>query len=152
MKKLCVIILLIVSSYAAICPCGGAYADEIPALSDDEIVLISKAVRLETQGKSYLSKVCVTAMIFNRIRDSLLPNGVYATVMQKGAFLVADPDTIRKDVSADELEEYTILTELVYKFGIDPTCGALFIMEEGDPDIELFTVTLKVEGLVFAKP
>ncbi len=152
MKLLCLILSLLIASIAAVTPCYGAYCDDLPELTEEDLMLISKAVHAEAAGKSYLVKVCITSMIFNRIKDSLLPDTAYETVMQNGAFLKATPEAISEDVAEGELEEYVILTDLVYKYGIDPTCGALFCIESTDPDKYSFDATIETDGLIFAKP
>jgi len=122
------------------------------SLSEDDLTLISRAVRAEAKEECYLVKVCVTSMILNRIKDELFPNDAASVVLERGAFRVADRRTICERVDDDELLEYTLLSKLVYENGIDPTCGALFCFTEGDNDADYFNVTIEVDGLYFAKP
>ena len=121
-------------------------------ISNDDITLISKTVRAESKGYSYLTKACVTAMILNRLQREDLSDDVEETVFEKGAFLIADKTSISETVSEEELSEYIVLTKLIYEYNIDPTCGAVFCFYENDPDISDFNVTISIEGLVFAKP
>ena len=117
-------------------------------LTDADAAVVARAVAAEGRGRCCLIKTCIAAVIYNRLLCDMLP-GEVSGVAWDGAVFPGARDTGPTD---DEIFEASTVSSLVLAHGIDPTCGALFIMEEGDPDIELFTVTLKVEGLVFAKP
>ena len=121
-------------------------------LTEDDLELVARAVRAETEGENFLIKTCVTSMIFNRLTDPILGCGVEEAVYDGGAFLRADRASIDKEVSDAEIEEYIILAKTVRHYGIDPTCGALFCFRENDCDADYFTVTLEVDGLRFAAP
>ena len=93
-------------------------------LSDEDIELTAKAVRSAAEGKNFLVKAAVTAIIYNRVKDQITADSV------KGAVSCALPglgfEDPEKDPSSDGLEEYKVLARLVYEYGIDPSCGAVF--------------------------
>ena len=91
-------------------------------------------------------------MILNRMIDPEIPDTVSGVIYEPGAFLAADEESIDEKASPDELEEYIILAKLIYAYGIDPTCGAVFCFFENDPEASDLNITISVEGLVFAKP
>lgn len=154
MKK--IIALMIAVCLAALCaPAVSAeehgYTDL--GLTDGELILVAKALAAETSGRNYLTKTCVAAMLFNRMKDEVLHRSAQDAVYEQGAFLFTDKTSIDEvDTESKAFEEYRYLVRLVYEYGIDPTCGALFCFEEGDTDAEDFTVTIKTDGLIFAAP
>ena len=122
------------------------------ALSEDDLAIAARAVRAAAGDENYLIKACLTSMIFNRLKDPAMPDRMEDVIFENGVFLGAPREEIEKEVPQSELEEYTVLARTVYEYGIDPACGALFCFEEGD-DVPLrYTVTLSVDGKVFAKP
>jgi len=121
------------------------------ALSESDIELAARAVRAAAGEENYLVKACVTSMIFNRLRDPAMPDSMEEVIFENGVFLTAAREEIEKEVPPDELEEYTVLARIVYEYGIDPACGALFCFEEGDDVPRRFVITLSVDGKVFAK-
>ncbi len=149
MKRMIVLLLALVSLSSSPLENAPSRYKEL-ALSDGEIELAARAVRAETDGENFLIKACVTAMIFNRLNDVLMPNDMRAVVFEKGAFTRATRDEIEKEVSPDELEEYVVLARLVYEYGIDPACGALFCFEGEDDLPPGYRITLSVDGFVFA--
>ena len=149
MKRTMIIILVLSSLLQFPAKCAASGYKEL-ALTDGDIELTARAVRAETDGENFLIKACVTAMIYNRVKDPLMPDSVRGVVFEKGAFTRAARDDIEKDVPQSELEEYTVLARLVYEYGIDPACGALFCYREGAVPHGC-KVTLSVDGLVFAK-
>jgi len=155
MKKILrtIVILLIVSA-ATTSSDAGRYVTEYKSLSltEEDVKLIAKAVRAEVPNESYLTKACVAAMIMNRMKDPVLGANAADTVYEDGAFLYANKASIDRDVSDEELFEYTALVKLVAEYGIDPTCGALFCFTEGDRAARRFSITLSSDGFLFAKP
>ncbi|MBQ7670936.1 MAG: hypothetical protein IJS45_09485 [Clostridia bacterium] len=155
MKKAIIFILLLALALAAAVPAYAADKDKYLSLSltDDELTLVAKALAAETAGKNYLTKTCVAAMLFNRMADGVLKRSAHDAVYESGALLFADGDAIDSvDTEDGAFEEYLYLARIVYKYGIDPTCGALFCFTEDDPDAGCFTVTIKTDGLIFASP
>ena len=118
------------------------------ALPDADAALVARAVAAEGRGRCCLIKTCIAAVIYNRLLCDMLPDEVCDVAWDDAVF----PGARDTEPTDDETFEASTVSSLVLCHGIDPTCGALFIMEEDDPDLELFTVTLKVEGLAFAKP
>ena len=121
-------------------------------LSDRDIELISRAVCIEGAERSYLAKACIASMIFNRMKDDTLRRTMPEAIYERGAFIRAKAEDIEGDLPDDALDECETLVRLVYLYGIDPTCGALFSFLEGDADAEDFKITLSVDGFVFARP
>ena len=121
-------------------------------LSDGDLELIARAVRAEAAKENCLTKICVASMIMNRLCDGVLPRDAKSAVYEPGAFLFADRKSIDEDAGEDEMLEYETLVILVYEYGIDPTCGALFCFTEDDPEALCFDVTITVGGLSFARP
>ncbi len=121
------------------------------SLTEEDLVLASKAVRAEASGENYLVKACVTAMIFNRLSGDP-ESGMKGAVYGCRTFLNADTSSIDKDVSEDELYEYTVLAKLVYEYGIDPTCGATLCFDASGKEAYGCEITISVGGRIFAKP
>ena len=122
------------------------------SLDNGSLELIARAVCVEGEGKSYLAKACIASMILNRMTDETLSRGAGETVYERGAFLRAKRERIDSKLPEGALDECISLVKLVYYFGIDPTCGAIFCFYDGDDDADSFNVTIAVDGLVFAKP
>ncbi len=118
------------------------------SLSDGERALVARAVAAEGRGKCYLIKTCIAAVIYNRLLCDMLPGDAGLVAWDGAVFPGAD----EYEPTNDELAEASTVSSLVLNYGIDPTCGALFIMEKDDPDASPFTVTLEVENLIFTKP
>ena len=146
MKRTISLIIIILTVFAAAQNSAACYKDL--ALSDDDVVLTAKAVREYADGKNFLVKAAVTAMIYNRIGDPALPSDVEGALSCPRPALVPSPGVVPYDM----LEEYVVLAKLVRDYGIDPTCGAVFCFVEGDPAARGYDVTLILDGLVFAKP
>ena len=117
-------------------------------LSDGDRSLIARAVASEGRGRCFLVKTCIAAVICNRLLCDMLPDDVGRIAWDGAVF----PRAEQYEPTDDEMYEASTVLSLVLEHGIDPTCGALFIMEKGDGDADLFTVTLELEGLIFAKP
>ena len=118
------------------------------SLTDGGKASIARAVAAEGRDKCYLIKTCIAAVIYNRLLCDMLPDDVGLVAWDGAVFPGAD----KYEPTNDELFEASTVSSLVLDHGIDPTCGALFIMEKDDPDASLFTVTLEVESLIFARP
>jgi|GEM_PF-2534336 len=154
MKRAFIVLLITVISLCASAPCCAVHRSDYKSLnlSDDDLLLISKAVCADAGNENYLIKACVTSMLLNRISDGFFPNDASSVIFENGALLFADKETVEKIQNDDALLEYTLLTKIIYEYGIDPSCGALFCFMDGDSDIEDFNVTIEIDGLVFAKP
>ena len=155
MKKFIIFIILLALSFSSAVSVFAADKDKYETLSltDDELTLVAKALAAECAGKNYLTKTCVAAMLFNRMTDGILKRSAHDAVYESGALLFADGDDIDSVDTKDEaFKEYLYLTRIVYKYGIDPTFGALFCFTEDDPDAADFTVTIKTDHLLFASP
>ena len=145
------IITFIALSLALIFP-GTVGASAPPlSLTEEEIELTARAVRAKTGGENFLIKTCVTAMIFNRLKDPSMPDSIKGVVFD-GAFLTASGEDAGEEIPCEELEEYVVLAKLVSFYGIDPACGATFCFTGGEPVPENFVVTLSSGNFVFAKP
>lgn len=122
------------------------------SLTDEDIDLIARAVCAEAGEEDHIIKACVASMIMNRLQDPAFPDSVDETVYERGAFLFAKRENIDCDLPEADLFDCRILTKIIYTYGIDPTCGALFCFTDGDPDADDMNVTVKFDGFVFAKP
>ena len=155
MKKLIIFILSLALALAAATSARAAEKDKYASLSltDGELTLVAKALAAECAGKNFLTKTCVAAMLFNRMTDEVLRRSAHDAVYERGALLFANEDSIDSVDTGDEAFcEYYYLARIVYNYGIDPTCGALFCFKEDDPDAADFTVTIKTDHLLFAAP
>lgn len=148
MKKTVLILITFIIMAFSVPPSSAIYRADYGGLelTEAEKDNIAKAVAEECRGRSYFVKTCVTAVILNRLLCPLLPDEVEAVSDDRAVFGedFEEPD-------GDELFEASTLLRLVLENGVDPTCGALFIMRKGD-DAAPFTVTLETDGLVFARP
>ncbi|MBR0302402.1 MAG: hypothetical protein IJQ80_00975, partial [Clostridia bacterium] len=122
------------------------------ALDEESLDLVSRAVCVEGDGKSCLAKACIASMLFNRMSDEYLSRSATEAVYESGALIRAEKEDVDAPISPDALYECRTLVRLVYYFGIDPTCGALFCFCDGDPEADQFFVTISLDGLVFAAP
>lgn len=132
------------------CKAGAVEAADI-ALTPEEELLICRAVRSETEGEPYLSKIALSAVIINRLPDDGFPDNISDIINDRGAFPNLGREEIQSLDAADLKEEYLAL-RCVINDGIDPTCGAVFFAEEENARLWEIHKSFQIGKLVFSKP
>ena len=84
--------------------------------AEDEVMLICRMVETECYGQSFMPKVNVASVVFNRLKDDRFGNTITEVITQKNQFVY-----FRKEISPDTINA------VMYAFEIeDPTNGSLF--------------------------
>lgn len=117
------------------------------SISEDEITLIAELVEAEAKDRSYMTRVCCAAVIFNRVADVSFPSTVHEVVYQPGAFHF---DGSSDDLSYSRSFKLTMAAVREAALGRDPTDGALYFADAEDKTA--FVVpSFECGGMIFGK-
>ena len=118
-------------------------------VSDEDIELIIRLTHFETEGEPLLCKLAFAAVIFNRVQDEYFPSNVHDVVYDAGAFDSTKRKDFMRNLSYCETSDDEIAVKYVYSKGIDPTCGALFVMKKDNVHLWEITPTFQIGDYIF---
>lgn len=125
--------------------------DSAVSLDTSETELLTRFVAAEGEGQPFLCKVCIAAVVINRIEDENFPSALVNVVFDKNDFRSVHENTLgekrgeREMYVADKAVE-TALT------GQDPTSGALYFAFSEDKEAKIPEKVLFAAGdMVFWK-
>ncbi|HLS88614.1 MAG TPA: cell wall hydrolase [Sphingobacteriaceae bacterium] len=102
-------------------PQSASTAWAAPLLTPAEMDLLARLVRAEAEDQPYAGKVAVAAVVLNRTRSSLFPNGVWAVVYEPYQFEPVMNGQI--NLPARPTDRQAVADALS---GWDPSYGALY--------------------------
>ena len=118
-------------------------------VSEEDIELIIRLTHFETEGEPLLCKCAFAAVVFNRIKDGCFPANARDVVYSKGAFEATGRKDFTAALSEDKTTDDEIAVRYVFEKGIDPTCGALFVMKRGNVHLWEIQPTFQIGDFVF---
>lgn len=116
-----------------------------------DLDLLARLIRAEAENQPYSAKVCVAAVVVNRVQSSLFPNTISGVINQKSngyyQFTPVQNGTIGKAATATDRQ-----AALEALNGADPTKGALFFYDTSTTSKYLLSkpVSTRIDKMVFA--
>lgn len=102
-----------------------------PSVSQQsELLLLSSACEELFGSESYTVRVAFCALILNRCEDDSFPSSVSAVLKSAGIY----PESLKKTVS-----ERTLHAARTAMLGVDPSMGALYMMNRDDASFEEYS-------------
>ena len=124
------------------------------SLTEDEIDLIARLVAAEAGNRPYMTKVCLAALILNRIESNLFPSTAVGVIFENGEFESVSAGLVTENGEGEDTSSvrYYSAKKAVLKAadGYDPTNGAVYF-SSSDEVLPSANTTYKCGGVIFSK-
>lgn len=119
------------------------------SVSNEDIDLVIRLTHFETDGEPLLCKCAFAAVVFNRVKSEYFPSDVHGVIYYEGAFDSVKRRDFTAELSKGETADDELAVRYVLEKGIDPICGALFVMKKDDVHLWELREKFRIGDFIF---
>lgn len=130
---------------------GQSTSTAVISYTSDEVDLLARLIRAESDGEPYTAKVAVGAVVVNRVQDARFPKTITDVIYQKDAGYYQFSPVVNGMINRSATDEDRKAAYEALR-GADPTNGALYYFDDSTTNTWLWskTVALRVDRMVFS--
>ncbi len=146
---LCILVLVSCDSEPAVLsPAAGLLTHGGGTVASEDALLLGRLIEAEAGALPYAVRVCIAALVLNRVESADFPDTVGEVILEDGAFESVKSGRIW-DVSREDVQKLTAKAIREALLGRDPTGGAVYFSTAEDAPSCFVVPSYECGGMVF---